>query len=166
MHPRGLLLSKLFVIFTAHWFHYVWYIQYVYVPVALKDQQSPHWPWFFTGVTAPFETQSRLSGYPLSFSREDCLCTRPGTISGWEGGTPSWTQLANSSWVRCVKRVIPIFDSRTKPCGREKVGYEYNNQCSRMRVSNLVTFTDCETSALWDSMVSRFKPKILFWGVN
>jgi len=27
-------------------------------PVVEKAQQEPHWPWFFTGVTAPLATQS------------------------------------------------------------------------------------------------------------
>ena len=31
-------------------------------PVAEKVQQEPHWPWSFTGVTAPSSLQSQLSG--------------------------------------------------------------------------------------------------------
>ena len=31
-------------------------------PVVEKDQQDPHWPWFFTGVTAPFSLQSTFLG--------------------------------------------------------------------------------------------------------
>jgi hypothetical protein len=31
-------------------------------PVVEKDQQEPHWPWFLTGVTAPFLVQSMESG--------------------------------------------------------------------------------------------------------
>merc|ERR1719310_1406886 len=30
-------------------------------PVVEKAQQEPHWPWFFTGVTAPLATQSTES---------------------------------------------------------------------------------------------------------
>merc|ERR1719182_983477 len=30
-------------------------------PVVEKAQHEPHWPWFFTGVTAPLVTQSTLS---------------------------------------------------------------------------------------------------------
>merc|ERR1719158_2559477 len=34
-------------------------------PVEEKAQQDPHWPWSFTGVTAPLVDQSMLAGAAL-----------------------------------------------------------------------------------------------------
>ena len=31
-------------------------------PTVENAQHDPHWPWFFTGVTAPLDTQSIVSG--------------------------------------------------------------------------------------------------------
>merc|ERR1719276_237677 len=36
-------------------------------PVVEKDQQDPHWPWFFTGVTAPSVVQSLVEGVSAKF---------------------------------------------------------------------------------------------------
>merc|ERR1719197_1241395 len=47
-------------------------------PVAEKAQQEPQLYWFFTGVTAPFSTQSMLSGgAPAGFSNLviRCFCS-------------------------------------------------------------------------------------------
>ena len=38
----------------------IWYAPSV-DPVVEKAQHEPHWPWFFTGVTAPLATQSTES---------------------------------------------------------------------------------------------------------
>merc|ERR1719223_1966468 len=53
-------------------------------PVVENDQQEPHCPWFFTGVTAPFETQSTesASGAP-SYTWVPTFSRPPQRFSGF-----------------------------------------------------------------------------------
>jgi hypothetical protein len=44
-------------------------------PVVEKAQHEPHWPWFLTGVTAPFADQSTDVGSAETFERRSARLT-------------------------------------------------------------------------------------------
>lgn len=57
-------------------------------PVAAKDQQEPHWPWFLTGVTAPAVTQLTEPGAACARrpAGKEASAASPGVGGGIGGG--------------------------------------------------------------------------------
>merc|ERR1719240_45452 len=56
-------------------------------PVVLNAQQLPHWPWSFTGVTAPCVPQSKDSGATM-LSSDWCVPTRGNPVNQEEEVKP------------------------------------------------------------------------------
>ena len=77
-------------------------------PVLEKDQQEPHWPWFFTSVTAPFSRQSTApsateSAYlkPSEARLGESLTPRRPVIALNSSVERSENWLRPSQWVSC-----------------------------------------------------------------
>eukprot|EP01139_Manchomonas_bermudensis_P009599 Amastigsp_a339351_1019.p4 type:complete len:147 gc:universal Amastigsp_a339351_1019:644-204(-) len=75
-------------------------------PVVENAQHEPHWPWFLTGVTAPFETQFHEVGVSRIVSSDGRAATGALVAAGLIGVRARY-MARNSSTERSAKTLAP-----------------------------------------------------------